>query len=50
MKYSKRLQLQPDTVVELADEYANLTPDKIPEGQDAQLDKAFEILRAGLSD
>ena len=40
----------PDTVVELADEYANLTPDKIPEGQDAQLDKAFEILRAGLSD
>ncbi len=38
--------IAPDVELALASGYENLTPDKIPEGQDVQLDKAFELLRA----
>ncbi|MBO4327098.1 MAG: S41 family peptidase [Clostridia bacterium] len=40
--------ITPDTEVSLAEGYENMTPDKIPAGEDAQLDKALELVRAAL--
>ena len=42
--------ITPDVTVTLEDEYARLTPDNIPDGKDAQLDKALEIVRQQLAE
>ena len=41
--------ITPDVIVTLPEELSRLTPDKIPEGEDAQLDKALELVRAELA-
>ena len=40
--------IAPDVEISLKAEYENLTPDKIPAGEDAQLEKAFELVRSKL--
>ena len=37
--------IAPDIEIALPDAYANLTPEKIPAGEDTQLEKAFELIR-----
>ncbi|MBP5730617.1 MAG: S41 family peptidase [Clostridia bacterium] len=42
--------IAPDVEVSLESGYENLTPDKIPAGADAQLDKALELVKAALGE
>jgi len=41
--------ITPDVEVTVAEEYRKLTPDQIPEGEDAQLAKALELIRAEIA-
>ena len=41
--------IAPDVEISLPEGYENLTPDKIPAGEDLQLEKALELVRAELA-